>query len=126
MLQTTLALETDQIINDTVSTYTGAKSVELSCNGVPEDATAIEWFIKVSSEWVKILTFYHTIPGKSPKWYNYSRDKYDISEIVKTSLVVKNVELLDNDLFKCSSRGGSLDYKYTISLKIMGKLQLVV
>ena len=127
MLQTTFAVETAQVINDTVSTYSCTKSVELSCNGVPENATGIEWFIKVSNEWVKILKFYPTEPEKSPDHYNnYSRDKYNISEVVKTSLVVKNVELSDNGFFKCSTRGGSLDYKYFILLKIMGKLQFVV
>ena len=122
LLLTLSAVESDDKIkiNETVYIENGAASVDLSCGEVPQSAVAIEWFIKESDGWNTLLRFYHTNSEISTKFYNYT--KYDISESVNTSLLVKNIKLSDSTLFKCGIRGGSKNiYETTTMLQVVGK-----
>ena len=103
---------------ETVYIEDGAASAELSCGEVHQSVLAIEWFIKESDEWRKVLKFYHTTTG-SPRYFNDSA-KYDISESVNTSLLVKNIKPSDSALFKCGSIGNSTYERY-IKLQVVGK-----
>ena len=109
-------------INETVYIEKGATSVDVSCGEVPQSAMAIEWSIYKSNEWRKLIKFYHTTPG-TRHYFNEST-KYDISEFVNTSLVVKNIKLSDSALFKCGSTGKSIHERY-ILLQVVGKLSLI-
>ena len=121
LLKTTVSVSSNDDIND-VYANAGVESIELSCGDVPENATLIDWNIKKSDEWKMILKFEHIKPGTAAEYYyNYSQEKYDISESVHTSLVVKNVQLSDTGLFNCKTRGASQAYSYITSLKIVGK-----
>ena len=113
--------EEEYKINETVYIGNGAALAELPCSKVPQAAVGIEWFIYTSTEWKKLLKFYHTNPVNSgnPKYCNDST-KYDISQSVSTSLVVKNIKLSDSGLFMCGFVGGS-NHTYTIMLKVVGK-----
>ena len=116
------AMGVNEDINATVYSYNGTESVDLSCGDVPEMITGIVWYIKKLNEWKMILKFYHNKPDKPPEHYNnYSIDKYDMSESMSTSLLVKNIEFSDTGLFKCRTRGGSLAYSYTTLLNVVGK-----
>ena len=65
------------------------ESVDLPCGEFSNDVIGIEWFLYKSNQLIKILKFYHTTPGSSPKYYNgYSAENYGISESAKTSLTV--------------------------------------
>ena len=122
LLQTVLAAEVDDHINITVHIYNGTESVNLSCGEVPEHTTGIEWLMNKFNGWQRILKYHHSKPDRLPEHYaTNSRDKYDISDSVKTSLVVKNIELTDTGLYKCRTRGGSLVYSYTTLLRVVGK-----
>ena len=127
MLQTLSAAEVDEGITTTVYTYNGTESINLSCGEVPEQATSIEWYIDKLNEWQRILKFYHNKPDRPPEHYNsYSKDKYDISESVKTSLLVKKIDFTDTGLYKCRTRGGPLFYSYTTWLKVVGESLLLL
>ena len=127
MPQTPSAVDADQDVNNTVDTKIGAKSAVLSCGEIPEDATAVEWYMYKANEWKNILKFYHNTPGPSPEYYQgYTKDKYDISGTMQTSLVVKNIKMSDFGLFKCITTGGSVSYNYTNLLGVWGKSLLGV
>ena len=126
LLQITSAIETDNGINDTIYIDNGTESVDLSCGKVPPSATAIEWFLHNSKEWQMILKFEHIkLDTVQQNAANYSRDKYDISESVPTSLVIKNIDLSDIGLFKCVTKGTVMAYSYTILLKVVGKFNII-
>ena len=121
LLQTSAA-EPYTDANNTVYTDVGAESVDLSCGEVPKNAGSIQWSVKKSKEWERILKFDHNNTNTAPRYYNsYSAEKYKISESVHTSLVVKNIELSDVGLFQCITRGAHVTYSYTTSLKVVGK-----
>ena len=122
LLLTLSAVESDDKLkmNKTVYVENGAASVDLSCGEVPQSAVAIEWFIKESAGWNKLLKFYHTNSEISTKFYNYTN--YDISESVNTSLVVKNIQLSDSTLFKCGIIGVPNNISETMTmLQVVGK-----
>ena len=122
LLLTLSTIESDEEINKTVYIEKGSVSVDLSCGEVPQAAIAIEWFIYKRDEWVKLLKFYH---NHKSKYSNSDYSKYGISEAVKTSLVVKNIELSDSALYQCGSVGGIL-YSHTTLLQVVGKLLLII
>ena len=107
----------------TVYIEDGAAFVELSCGEVPQSAVAIEWIIKKSAEWTKVLKFYHTEPGHSQNIFNTT--KYDISESANTSLLVINIKPSDSALFKCISNGGST-HERCVMLQVVGKSLLFI
>ena len=127
LLVTLSAVESvEQIkVNKTVYIENGTESVELSCGEVPQSAVAIEWFIRNSNEWRKLLKFYHLNPSDSinPRYFNDS-SKYDICKSVNTSLVVKDINLSDTVLFMCGLLGGPFNDNYTTMLQVVGKLLL--
>ena len=108
-------------INKTIYIENGTESVELPCGEVPQSSVAIEWFIRKSNEWRKLLKFYHLNPSDSsnPRYFNDS-SKYDISKSVNTSLVVKDINLSDTVMFKCGSLGGHFNHSYTTMLQVVG------
>ena len=117
LLQTLLALE----IHDTVYTENGTETVHLPCGEIPQYAHGIQWKMNKSNAWKKILKFYPSIPDGLPKYFNYTKDKYAISDSINTSLVVKNIDISDSGLFKCNSIGEKVDYGYIILLQVVGK-----
>ena len=127
MFHTISAVVADDFKNATIYIKNGTGSVDLSCGEVPEKATAIDWFIKKSNTWIRILKFKHMKPNTAPQYYtNNSKDKYDISTSVNTSLVVKNIVPMDIGVYKCSTRGGTQDYSYITLLKIEGESVFVL
>ena len=123
MLQIQVAVQTGEYINATVNIENGTKSVDLSCGEIPDNAVAIEWYIK-AGEWKRILKFY---PTELPEYYNnYNEEKYGISESVNTSLIIRNIELSDSGMFICATTGGLLSYTYTTLLNVVGKKLLGV
>ena len=125
MLQTPSTVAAYQDVNNTVDVQNGAKSVALSCGEVPKDAAAIEWYSYKKNEWKNILKFYHNTPDTSPEYYpGYTRDKYDISGSMHTSLLIKHIKMSEFGLFKCSTTGGSMSYSYTTLLNVWGKSSL--
>ena len=123
LLQTVSAVEREEDPNKTIYVENGTESVELSCGPLPENPIAIAWRIKQSDGWKKILKIYTSGPSEQ-----YDTDKYGISESVNTSLVVKKVVLssFDSALFRCDIAGGSLDYRYTTRLQIVGESLFVI
>ena len=118
MLHTT-SVELNKYINATICVKTGRDSLDISCGKVPEEISAIEWFIK-TDERKRILKFY--LNDKLLQYHsNFSRDKYDIRVPANTSLVVKNIVPSDTGVFTCIANGGTMDYSYTTLLKVMGK-----
>ena len=126
LLQTTSAVEPKDDKNNTVCIDNETESVSVSCGNVPETATAIKWFIKTFNGWKRIMRASHNETGEFQKSYfkGHNEDKYDISEFQYTHLVVRNINLSDNNYFKCSTTGTSL-YTYTTLLKVVGKYHLV-
>ena len=126
LLLTASAMEPKDDINNTVCIDNETESVDISCGNVPETATAIEWFIKTSNGWKRIMKVDHTESGEFQKRIiGHNEHKYDISESLNTYLVVRNISLSDNSLFKCSATGKSHTYTYTTMLKVVGKYYLV-
>ena len=122
MLHITSSVEPDKYINRTIYIDTGTESLELSCGEDLWNAVTVYWSICKSDEWIKILKFYPQTPSVPTYYYEeYTADKYDISESVNTSLVVKNAELLENNLFRCTPFGEGLNSIYTTLLKIGSK-----
>ena len=108
-------------VNGIVYTENGTESVYVPC-GEASDVYGIEWEIKTSSEWTKILKFYPDIPGERPKYFNnYTEDKYAISDSINTSLEVQNIDISDTGLFKCRTIGQGVDYSYITLLQVVGK-----
>ena len=124
MLNTSSALEHNEYINATICIRNQTESVNLPCGNVPEKATAIEWFAKNLKEWERILKFYINTNRDIQYYNNYSREKYDISDSVNTSLVVMNIVPSSIGVFKCTASGGIVEYSYTTLLKIVGKFLL--
>ena len=118
LLQTLSAVE----IHDTVYMENGTESVHLPCGEISQYAHGIQWEMNKSNAWKKILKFYPSIPGGLPKYFNYfSKDKYAISDSINTSLVVKNIDISDSGLFRCSIIGEEVDYGYITLLQVVGK-----
>ena len=125
LLQTASAIEIHNDINAIVYIDNGTESADLSCGKVPENATAIEWFLQNSEEWEMILKFKHMTPGSVPQnIVTYKRDKYGITDSVHTSLVIKNIDISDIGLFQCITKGTDMAYTYTTLLKVVGKFLL--
>ena len=113
-------LEND--VNEIIYVENGTESVDVPCGKVPEKATAIEWFIKKSNQWSRIMKVYHTESRESQNPYiGHNGDKYEISESLNTYLLVKDINFSDNSLFKCSATGRSL-YSHITLLNVVGKL----
>ena len=126
LLLATSAVEPEDDINNTVCIDNETESVDISCGNVPETATTIEWFITTSNGWKRIMKVDHTESGEFQRRnIGHNEDKYDISESLNTYLVVRNIRLSDNNLFKCSATGRSHTYTYTTMLKVVGKYYLV-
>ena len=118
-------MEHDELINATVYIQNGTQSADLSCGEVPDNAIAIEWYIKISNEWKRILKFYPNKPHRYPEYYyGHTEEKYGINESVNTSLVIRNIEPSDSGLFMCATTGGKLSYSYTTLLNVVGKKYL--
>ena len=126
MLHATSAVKLDEHINTIVYIENETESAELSCGEIPENAVAIYWSVKNSSQWRNILRFYPTKPSINISYYaGYTADKYGISKSVNTSLVVKGIDLSVTNLFRCSAGGLASGYGYISLLKVKGKYCLV-
>ena len=120
LLQTSLSLEIQP--HETVYIKNGTNSVDLPCGEVPVDAIAIEWFIRRENEIEKVLKLYPHIPGRVLKsFYGYTPDKFDISECVNTSLVVKNISLSDSGHYICVAYDGLNHSRHITLLLVVGK-----
>ena len=112
------AVESNKETYGTVYIENGTTSVQLPCGEVPPSALGIKWFAKKHNGWFLLLRFYHNISGR----FDYFRNaaKYDISESVNTSLVVKRMKLSDSILYKCAFLEPPTPYRYTM-LQVVGK-----
>ena len=120
MLQIEANTGPDEHINATVYKENGAQSLDLSCGKIPDKAVAIEWYIKRSNVWRRILKFYHKKQNTSPEYsYGHTEEKYGISQSIHTSLSIRNIEVSDSGLFLCATVGRL--YKYTTLLIVVGK-----
>ena len=121
-MQITSAVVSYKYINRTIYIENGTESVDLACGEDLENAVTIYWSILKNKEWKKILKLY---PNTSIKPTLYEKenttDRYGISESVNTSLVIKNTDLLENNVFRCTTLGDGLNNIYNTLLKIGGK-----
>ena len=112
------AAESDEETYETVYTKNGATSVQLPCGEDAHSALGVEWFAKERGKWLQLLRFHLNNPGRS----DYFKDaaKYNVSESVNTSLVVKKLKPSDSLLFRCAFIGTPTPYRY-IMLQVVGK-----
>ena len=81
LLLATSAVESEDDINNTVCIDNETESVDVSCGNIPETATALEWFIKTSNGWKRIIRVYHNKSGEFQKSIiGHNEDKYDINQ----------------------------------------------
>ena len=120
MLQIMSAAGPYTYINETVYLKNRTESIDLSCGEDLENISAIYWSIFKSNEWKKILKIFPTT-GSKHLYGNKSADIYDISESVNTSIMVKNIDLSENNWFRCTTLGVGPAYSYTVLLKVVGK-----
>ena len=114
---------------DTLYTENGIESTYLPCGDVPENVPRIEWEKYESNGWRKILKFNPNTYGQRPwtkYFYNYTKDKFGISDSINTTLVVKHIDISKTGLFRCRTVGGDVDYSYTTLLQVVGKFNMNV
>ena len=118
----TSAGDTDAYIDDTVTIENGTEFIEMTCGEGPKNEVAIFWSVLKSDQWSNIMKFYPKTPSKKILYYSgYTAEKYGISKSVNTSLVVKDINLEENGLFRCSSGGEGQGYSYITLLQVVGK-----
>ena len=107
LLQTHSAVASDAKIINKYYIKNETEPVDLPCGEVSDDVIAIEWSLHKSNKMKKILKFYHTTPGSSPRYYNgYTAENYTINEFMNTSIVVQRIDLSEVDWFTCRTIGG--------------------
>ena len=125
MLKTTSAVEKNDEVNATVQIKNGTESINLSCGEVPEYHLIATWFrvYKFNSEkdLKKILKIQCNKPDSLKCGKNVTTDKYAVSELTNTSLILKNINLSDTDHYRCQSSGTTDLYAYTTLLEVVGK-----
>ena len=112
----------DEKSNATVYRKNGIKAVYLSCGEVPAKSVAVEWIRYLSNQSKKILKIYNNKTGELPNYYdNHTSSKYDISESVRTSLLIKNIDFSDAGKYICRTLGGASTYRHTTTLHVEGE-----
>ena len=125
LLQTQSVVASGAKIINTYYIMNETESVDLPCGNLSDDVIAIEWSLHKSNKMKKILKFYHTTPGSSPRYYNgYTAENYTISESVNTSMVVQRIDLSEVAWFTCRTIGGTVHYEYIVIIQVVGKLLL--